>query len=444
MRTCVGVALEKNLSVKIAALRGQASASAVDIAKASFDPSIDLLGGQGSEDNTEGNVVLRKRFATGTELRAEAGTLFLDNSDRTEGEVTDGADYLLSLRQPLLQGASLKANRAPIEKAKLLAADASENTRIQVYEMLRGIETAYWTASYATELEATQQASLDRVRSAREIIEKRIAEGIATRLDSLEADAAVARAESALVNARKVRRDSLEQLWLVMGYEPKPPEDVRLMPLNSAPVDTALDPTVHFAQARTNAPEVILLANDIRAQELNVTVARNRSLPKVYAELNWGSSDFITSSSVSSTSTQSTSPENGWAALLRVSIPWTFRAERAQLDIARTELARSNTARENGMRVLQKDISETCRAIDAANQQLEAAARGSTANRTKFTEQQLRYETGLASARDVMEAETELRQAESRELEDRLRMVLASVLLARQDGTILERHGLEL
>lgn len=112
--------------------------------------------------------------------------------------------------------------------------------------------------------------------------------------------------------------------------------------------------------------------------------------------------------------------------------------------MARADLARSKVARENGMRLLEKDISETCRAISAAHQKIEAASRGTTANRTKFTEQQLRYESGLATARDVMEAETELRQAEAVELEDRLRLVLASILLARQDGSILERHGLVL
>jgi multidrug efflux system outer membrane protein len=453
LRRCVGVALEKNLSIKMAALQGRASTDAIDLAKSTFDPSIDLIGGTGEAGNNEGNAVIRKRFGTGTELRAEAGTLFLDNTDRTQGSTTNDADYILTLRQPLLQGASWKANHAPIEKARLLARDASENTRIQVYEMLRGIETAYWTASYAADLESSLRQSLARVRSVREIIEKRIAEGASTKLDSLEADAAVARAESALVNARKTRQDSLDQLWYVMGYEPLPPDEVELTALGAASVDPAdVDASAHYAKARAQAPEVILLANDIRARELNVTVARDRALPKVYAELNWGSSEFISgSSSSSSSSTSSTStsaanasPDNAWAALLRVSIPWTFRAERAQLDIARSDLARSTVARENGMRLLQKSISETCRAVSAAHQKLEAASRGAEANRTKFAEQQLRYQTGLASARDVMEAETELRQAESIELEDRLQLVLASILLSREDGTILERHGLVL
>jgi multidrug efflux system outer membrane protein len=443
----VGVALEKNLSIKMAALQGHASNAAIDVAKSIFDPSIDLIGGTDNDGSGDGNAVIRKRFGTGTELRAEAGTLFLDNTDRTQGETTNGTDYLLTLRQPLLQGASWKANHAPIERARLLAADSSENTRIQVYEMLRGIETAYWTASFAADLEHSLRQSLARVRSVHEIIEKRIAEGASTKLDSLEADAAVARAESALVNARKTRQDSLDQLWYVMGYEPTPPDTVELAPLGAAIVDPSnVDPSAHYAKARSQAPEVILLANDIQAQELNVTVARNRALPKVYAEMNWGSSDFISSSSssLSSTSTAAAAPDTGWAALLRVSIPWTFRAERAQLDIARSELIRSTVARENGMRLLQKGISETCRAVSAAHQKLEAAARGSEANRAKFAEQQLRYQTGLASARDVMEAETELRQAEAIELEDRLQLILASILLSREDGTILERHGLVL
>src|SRR5204862_5102204 len=89
LRRCVGVALEKNLSIKMAALQGRASNDAIDLAKTTFDPSIDLIGGTGQDGNADGNAVLRKRFGTGTELRAETGTLFLDNSDRTQGSITN-------------------------------------------------------------------------------------------------------------------------------------------------------------------------------------------------------------------------------------------------------------------------------------------------------------------------------------------------------------------
>jgi outer membrane protein TolC len=156
-------------------------------------------------------------------------------------------------------------------------------------------------------------------------------------------------------------------------------------------------------------------------------------------EFKYGSNDPF---SIDGSDPGASSVDGNWSALLRLSIPWTFRAERAKVKIAQAELEGSEIAREKGLRDLRRLCHETCREIESGREQHHAAATALAVNEAKWEEQQSRHREGFATARDLTEAEAELRMAEARELEARLRIVLAKTLLARLDGTIAERHGL--
>lgn len=436
---CLQQALEKNLPVRISRAEERAAAQQINLAGARFDPRLAATASKYSNGGTQKeNAVVSKTFLTGTEVRAEGGSVFFNNTDRTTGYSTPGTDYGIQIRQPLLRGAGIGVNRAGLEKAHIVAENANATTIAQIFEMLRGTESAYWTASFAGSLEDSQLQGLQRIRRMLGIVKQRKEAGAATKLDILEAEAAVALAEDGVVSADKRRKDSLGQLLYLMGRPPLPPQKSTLLPLEKAATKPFSDPAESYLRAQMKSPVVILLANANRTAKLDLKVAKHGVLPRVDAEYDWGTSSYYGSSGSSTTN----QPDTEWAALLRVSIPWTFRAERADLEIARAQLERSETSRVNGLRLLERDIHETCREIAAASQQLEAASRGVAANRAKYEEQRLRYEAGLATVRDVMLAEDELLQAESRHLESRLRLVLANVLLAREEGTILDRHQL--
>src|SRR5207248_1507736 len=105
---CLQQALHYNLDVAVARLDADAARSRINLAKAEFDPE---LGGtvanfpDGGGD-TSFNGVAHKKFVTGTDIRAEVGTVAFDNTDRTQGIVSKQADVAVRLRQPLLKGAN--------------------------------------------------------------------------------------------------------------------------------------------------------------------------------------------------------------------------------------------------------------------------------------------------------------------------------------------------
>ena len=449
-RTCLEYALRQNLKVEIAQLGTTSAAQGEKVARAKFDPFIGLTGvgypGDGLSMNaTQGNAVVSQKFITGTEIRAEAGTAFFNNSDRSLGYVSDQTEAAIRLRQPLLRGAGIAVNRAGMDLAKITTKNADATERAEVMEMLRATITAYWTATWAKEALRVQRESLGRSERILQDVNSRHAIGAATKIDRLEAESAVAAAKEQVERAEQRNQDALSNLTYLLGLTPgDAPTDISLEAL-VIPVVASPKPETSYQNALIRNPMEVLLANEVERRTIERRVAKNALLPGLDLEINTGTSGLFgydQGTSSSSSSTNNGNDSANWSALLRVSIPWTFRAERAQAEQTRIELERSEIAREDGRRQLRRDIFETCREIESGRRQLDTAMQALSVNRAKWEEQSIRLKEGLVSVRDLCEAEGEFQNASVRELSARLGIIIARARLARLDGSIVERNGM--
>jgi outer membrane protein TolC len=154
LRACVTRAIEHNLDVRLAKINQRVAETGIQRAKAQFDPAFSgtVASFPEGEGNTDTNLLLQKRFVTGTDVRIEGGSVFFDNNDRTQGFQSSSTETAVRLRQPLLKGANWKVNQSPIEASKIIAKNADVTTEAQIMEMLRAAESTYWTGSYAERL----------------------------------------------------------------------------------------------------------------------------------------------------------------------------------------------------------------------------------------------------------------------------------------------------
>lgn len=448
---CLQQALRNNLDVSIAQLDGAAARSRIITAGAEFDPKISgtvaSFPGSGGDPTT--NAVLSKKFITGTDVRLEAGTVTLNNTDRTSGQVSNTTDYALRLRQPLLRGAGIGANSTGIRIARIVARNADATSEAQIMEMLRAGESVYWTASYASHLLQSQKEGLARAERVLKLVNTRKEAGAATKIDVLEAEAALAGARDAVGRANKHYLDSVALLWQIAGFDVREPQgDYVFAGLTEARTFSGKpNPEESYRKAAHRSPTAVLLANQVQIKSLQVDKARNNLLPRLDLEFNVGTGDLFsfqrvspTTTTSTGTSTSSNSSTGNYNVLLRFTVPWISRAERSELQAARAELEKSEITRTQAFRELKRQIFETCRTIDSERQQLDAASYGERVNRAKWEEQFRRYQEGLVSVRELMEAEGAFRQSEANELEARLRLILAGILLSRQEGTLPERN----
>jgi outer membrane protein TolC len=445
LKPCMEQALRHNLKVQIAHLETRSSAQGEKVADAAFDPVIRFNGitypdvGTGW-GNRDGNVMLKKKFITGTELRAEAGTAFTNNTDRGLDYVPNGTEHVLRLSQPLLRGAGIAVNRAPLDLAKIVTANATAMARAEVMEMLRATEAAYWTAVWAKEALEVQNDSRKRSQLILQEVQEKHRLGAANKIDQLEAEASVAAADEQVERAAQRYNDAVMGLTYLLGLVPGVVPEGLVFERLKLPRSEKLEPEGHYQQALRRNPQEILLANAVERSTIEAKVARNALLPSVSLEVSKGTGGLIGFSG-NSASGKSTESAN-WSAFLQVSIPWTSRAERAQAEQAKLQLERSEIAREDGRRQLRRDIYEATREIESGRRQLDAAKEGARVNEAKWDEQMHRHKEGLVSVRDLREAEAELQQASLRALTAQLGVLVADARLARLDGSILERNAL--
>ena len=444
LRACVTRAIEHNLDVRLAKIDQRVADAGIQRAKAQFDPTFSgtVASFPDGEGNTDTNLLLQKRFVTGTDVRIEGGSVFFDNNDRTQGFQSSGTETAVRLRQPLLKGANWRVNQSPIEASKIIAKNADVTTEAQIMEMLRAAESTYWTGSYAERLWRNEEEGLRRSQKVLDLVRSRLSAGAATKLDLLEAEAAQAMSREAAVRAENRFKDTVAMLMQIAGYESGNPDpSSRFAALSEAPAATANpDAEVSYERAMKQSPVVMLLANQIALKGIDVAQARNNLLPRLDLEVNLGTESLFASRQGSSVG----SDAGNWNVLMRFSVPWTFREQKADLVAAKAELERSTVAKTQALRELKRQIYETCRQIVSGQTQLEAASQAAEVNKAKWEEQFRRYQEGIVSVRELLLAEGEYRAAQSRELNAQLQLVLADVMLARQEGSILDRNHLML
>lgn len=447
---CVRFALEKNFGLRIARAAEKAAEAEVEAAKGAFDPTLGSSLVTSREDGSDwdgvsGSYGIAKKFRTGTEISLEAGDVYRRTGDFRDDYLDESktSDLTLSIRQPLLRG-GWGVNQTGIKLASLFKDQATATRTAEVLDMLKSTETAYWTAAVAGEMLERQRRSLQRSEKLHADVKARLDAGEASQLDVLEADVALAGAQERLVVVQRTAADKLEELWFVLG-----------IPADQQPASTTFHetgeqsiipgkPNAHESinRALTQSPTAVLLINEVERRNVELAKAKNGMLPRV--DLEFDLDRYSSNATESGSSQQSNGSGYDAVALLRVSMPLTFRAERAELAKAKAELERSQASREAAELRLHQRISGLCRAIESGLESLRVAKVSMAAHQKKFQEQQLRHSEGLLSTQDLRLAHEELEASEMRELQARLTLLSDQSALGQLEGTLAGRHGISL
>ncbi len=446
VQECVQYALEKNFAIRMAKASEQAATAEIARAKATFDPTIggSLVSSDAGQgwSGAAGSGGIAKKFSTGTEVRVEAGNVFGYSGDFRDDYLNGQAtsDLTVSVRQPLLRGANWGVNRSGIKLAQLLKEQATAAKIAEVLEMLRAAETSYWTAAVAREVLERQQSSLQRAQKLHGDVKARLDAGDASQLDVLEADVALAGAQERLVAAERAAADRLDEMWFVLGVPVNQrPEQLTFPAIDEKALQAAKpDQEASTTSALTQSPAAVMLLNEVQRREIEISRARNGLLPQVDLEFNADHVNNRTNSAGSKSSGYDA------VALIRVSMPLTFRAERAELARAQAQLERSQASREQAELRLRQRVAELCRALNSGSESLRVAQLSLEARQKKITEEVHRHAEGLLSTHDLRIAQEELDGAELNALQARLALLGNQAALGQLDGNLAGRHGISL
>ncbi len=382
-----------------------------------------------------------RRLETGADVRVTMNSLRFGSG----AGALDDTGYQVAVSQPLLRGFGVE------QRQQLTAARRSQQTAGRAYrdarqQLVVSVADAYFSVLRSSRIVESAERSLGRAVSLRTSSEARAKVGLATELDVLRADLLASQAEAALVAERQSHEDALDRLKRLLGRAPDADvsldasalDDEALLSAFAPPVGTkdgmadGGDPLARLIQTalvqRVDVQEAHDRINDAR---LNESVARWNLLPPVTLDVSYtkrgigGSGAEIFGELF-----------NGW----RVGVTTSYPLNRADQSAAAATAALAARAAErdsiDAERRVTDEVRQAYRAWMRTASTIEIQAKSVGLAEQQLRLAQLRYERGVAGNFDVVDAETNLFQAQSSLVAAQVERALAGLSLRDAVGTL--------
>ncbi len=349
----------------------------------------------GMRDTATFRSALTKPLATGGQARIAFNTDYLlVPLPRAPGVADDKAQYTsnveFSLRQPLLRGAGVEFNRAPIVIARLQSDQSVWDFKQAVLALTRSVEEGYWNLHSAY---VTLRSVEEVIPLAAEVV--RIEESRLEFQKAIPAD--VAQARTQFEEFRQQRVQAMANLLAaeaalrqVLGL---PPADGRRIVPKDDPLDVPVrvDWAATVTAALENRPEIVRERLAVRVRELQLLIARNGLRPQLDAEGLWrvnglgqaldDAIDVITDDKFTD-----------WQLGVTLRIPLGFRREAADVQRAQLELDKENAILRERVHETAHTLNNIVQNIDALYEQYQAARARRQASREWAQGARIRFE----------------------------------------------------
>jgi outer membrane protein TolC len=443
----------------------------IDDARAAFDPTLTVKNTWTRLD--EPLAVLDPNNPTGTTITGArtdlynlsavlskktvvGGTLSLD-VESTYTRVQSGqqplplnpqyqSSAMLSYTQPLLRGAGLAANLAPIVIARINTEVSFYQYKDSAQELVRGVIEAYWDVVFArTDLWAKRQ-QVEQGDFAYKLAEARLRAGLGDAAQTAQAKAALARFRADLVGSEGNVLQREAALRSIMGVPPTLPERLTLTtPSNTARVEPRWEDVLRLAG--DNRPELIELKLAIEADQQNWILANNQARPQLdlVSYYKWIGLDGTTPTGTHIGSGPGQFAD--WSLGVNVSMPLGLRQDRARLRRVELTLVRDKANLGQAMHNAIQLVAGNVRNLAQFYEQYRAYKQARVAARENLDQQLARFraqfKVGDAAYLNVLQAITDWGNAISSEALALSQYNTELANLERQTGTILEAHGVQ-
>lgn len=468
LRSAIDDALKNNLGLRIQILEPEIAETGVESEQAAFDPTLfsqanlgqsdlnwedaDGTPNQTTSDSRAYSVGVSKKVATGAQLTASASQSRRDGANFNPelgqlvgGSLSQRASLSLELTQPLLRDFGKDVNLAPIRRAESQARVADLQTRNRVYSLLEQIESAYWRLSDARERRALRLSNLELSQKLLEEARERERLGLATKLETLQAEANLAQRNEQIIRAKQAILEASDALLTTMG---KLDDKVQLDPdiaVAQIPVSkfSILTYNVVLQNALDRNFDADIQEEILEQLEQSRILARNAHRPQVDLSLS-GSYNGLSPNTASDAFSQAIDRRgDDWGIGLRFTLPWGQRNARSNLERTLYRIEQEELRLTEIKQDLLRSVRSAWRDLDTSKQQLSAAKLVVQLQEASYEQERGKYDEGLSTFRALLEAQRDLDVAKLTFLDARLATVLAEISLSRIDGSILERHGIE-
>jgi len=458
----VELALKNNLGIAVERYSPRISELEIVKAEAEFDPEFaaEVSGGgttspgfstwagetaltarRDKEINLEAG--LSKKFSTGAtgsvllytrRLQTNRSGIFLNPSW--------SSDLTFSLTQPLLKDFGRKINEAEILIARNNESISLNEFHSRVLEVVAGAEELYWDLVFAYEDLEVKERSLALAKDLLEKNTKRVEAGVLAPIETLRPQAELAAREEGVVIARSRIRDLVDELKNILNLNPiSASQEATIRPADAAlyeAVEVDLDSSTK--EALENRPDYAQAKKDLENLDISLVVAKNATLPQLDLAATYNVNGL--GGNLGNDVDMLATPDFfDWEVGLNFAIPLGNRKAKSEYLQAKWEKEKAIL----GLKSLENDIvtevKAAVREVGTNLRRIETNRRARELAEDLLKAEEKRFELGLGSSLDVLEAQKDVTSAQSAELEAIIDYNISLVRLAETEGTLVAQSG---
>jgi outer membrane protein TolC len=459
--TAVGLTLEEaraaaltnNLDLKFHLVGPSIAEQTLDEERAKFEWT--FFGSAGysrSEQDDEGNTVSVQSYETGVAVPLQTGGLLraglpFSRADYDAADVggVSSAAMSVSYIQSLLRGAGTRINTHSIRIATYQKDITDVRTKLSAIAILGNVDIVYWQLYAARrELDVRREQyklAEDQLDHARRKVEA----GAAPKIEIVRAEAGLAGRLEDVINAETSVRDRERDLKRILNHDDLSlGVEIDILPTSEPePIGLDLDAEAIVAAALDNRMETAELELRLAVDDLDIELARNRTLPDVTFDYRYAATGRSGSLGGALGNIGGDSLQDHAVGVSAV-VPLGNRAAQARLRRARLEKVRDQIDRD---RLRQSIRQEVYNAVDELQQnwrRILAAEQGVVTAYRDYRVEQSQFQLGKRTSTDVLLSASRLADAQSRRIRAFAEYEIAQVRLARATGTLLGRGRIRL
>jgi outer membrane protein len=359
--------------------------------------------------------------------------------------------------QPLLKGAGLFVNRAPIVISQRGVSQARANFEAEVNDLLLQVVNDYWSVIQARENLVVQQESLDAAQKSFDHDRHALELGALPPLDIYRSQSQVASRRVSVIQAEyalkrqedQLRRDLAADIdpnirALDLDLTEKPDPSGTLMTID---IPTALDKAFNYR------PEFESLRQQLASDEVNIRVAHNGLEPNLALQGGYTTSglnsilsdgNFEAGSYGSAISQMFGFGFPTYSAGLTLSYPFRNRQAQAQLGDALSSKRRDLYSDRRLREQITLEVRNAVHQLEESKLSMEAAKVALDYAQKTVEAEQHKYELGAETVFFVLEAQTERTQAQQNLLQAEVGYQNATAQVEHDTGGLLAKFQVEI
>lgn len=446
-------ALTNNLDLKFYLVGPSIAEQALDEERAKFEWT--FFGSAGyshSERDDEGNTVTVQSYEAGVEAPLQTGGLLRASLPfrRADYDVDDiggvsSAAMSVSYVQSLLRGAGTRINTHSIRIATYQKDITDVYTKLSAIAILANVDIVYWQLYAARrELDVRREQyklAEDQLDHAR----RKVGAGAAAKIEIVRAEAGLAGRLEDVINAETSVRDRERDFKRILNREDLPLNvGIDILPTSEPdPIGLNLDAEAIAAAALDNRMEMAELEFRLAVDDLDIALARNRTLPDVTFDYRYAATSESGSLGRALGDVGDGSLQDHAVGISAV-IPLGNRAAQARYRRARLEKARDRIDQERLRQSIRQEVYDAVDALQQNWRRILAAEQGVVTAYRDYKVEQSQFTLGKSTSTFVLQSASRLADAQSRRIRAFAEYEIAQVRLARATGTLLGRGRLEI